>query len=198
MHYIIGLGNPGEKYQGTRHNVGRDILLWLATQHSWGEWQKDKNSQALRISAQLSGPINCLLPETYMNRSGETVGYLQKKENLQPDQLIVIYDDVDLAIGELKISAGRGSGGHNGIESIIKALKTKDFVRIRIGVSPRSFWSGKVKRPRGAQLSDHVLQQFSRSEKAKLETVYEEAGAALECLVKEGVGVAMNTFNTVS
>lgn len=196
MHYIVGLGNPGKQYEGTRHNVGRDLLLQLAENEGWGSWERSKNANALYLHGTLAGaPVEFVLPETFMNRSGETVTYLKKKHDAKPEELIVIYDDVDLPVGEVKIAKGRGAGGHNGIESVINALGSKDFVRVRIGVAPKSFWSGKTLRPAGEKLSRHVLGNFGITEKGKVAESFKTANAALEAIVRDGPETAMNAIN---
>lgn len=195
MYYVLGLGNPGTQYENTRHNVGRDFLQYLAKEEGWGDWEKNKHAQALHVRGVVSDvPIECLLPETYMNRSGETVRYLAQKHHMKPEELIVVYDDVDLAIGELKISKGRGAGGHNGVESVINALGSKDFIRLRIGVAPRGFF-GIPKRPKGEALTGHVLGRFTKKEQLQLDKVFAEAHQALRMTSEEGVESAMNTYN---
>lgn len=192
MFYILGLGNPEEKYDNTRHNVGRDFVRDLAGV----EFQKSKHANALYAWGTVAGEeVEWLLPETYMNKSGDTARYVAEKHGAKPADFIVLYDDVDLAIGEMKVSVGRGDGGHNGIKSLIQALKSKDFVRIRIGVAPKSFWTGKARRPEAAALSRHVLGKFTSGEQKKLAVVRDEVEKALEMIVGEGTQKAMNRFN---
>ncbi|MEZ4200633.1 MAG: aminoacyl-tRNA hydrolase [Candidatus Paceibacterota bacterium] len=144
MKHIIGLGNPGEKYIGTRHNVGRDFLLWLAEHESFSTWQTDRYAQAQCAEGNIKGePMLLALPETFMNKSGETVRYLKDKQSLLPEHCILVYDDVDLPVGTFKISTDRGSGGHNGVQSVMDGLGSKSFVRVRIGVARTSFWTGE-------------------------------------------------------
>lgn len=193
MYYIVGLGNPGDKYKQTRHNVGRMSLEWLVSQ---GDWEKSKHANALYSRGELSGEaIEFLLPETFMNKSGDTVRYVVTKHNATPEQFIAVHDDIDLPFGEIKVSVGKGAGGNNGVDSIIEALKSKDFVRVRIGIAPTSFWTGKVKRPAGHQLSSFVLKPFTSGELKKLEDVYPQVKEVLTCIVTEGVTKAMNRFN---
>lgn len=196
MFYILGLGNPGAQYEKTRHNVGRNVLLRLQTESGFADWQKSKHANALYSRGELnSQPVELLLPETFMNKSGDTVRYVIQKHNATPEEFIVIYDDVDLPLGEFKISSGRGDGGHNGIKSIIQALKSKDFIRIRIGVARKSFWTGKTIRPGGVALNKHVLGKFTSGEEKRLTALYTEMLPALELLINEGVEKAMNTYN---
>lgn len=191
MYYILGLGNPGEKYEHTRHNVGRDIVRGLTD-----NWQLDKHAQAQRANVSCGGEVvDLLLPETFMNKSGDTVRFLQQKQSATPQEIVVIYDDVDLAFGDIKVSVGRGDGGHNGIKSIISALGNKDFVRIRVGVSPKSFWTGKVKRPTGEVMGKYVLARFSSSEKKKLTELSQQVEKILTTLITDGVEKTMNKYN---
>ena len=137
MSYIIvGLGNPGEEYKNTRHNTGRIILEQIRKKNDCNEWEKDKKTNSL-VSKGSIGKEKVLLvePEGFMNKSGSSLKTLitsVKKAN----SLIVIYDDLDLPIGTMKISFNKSSGGHRGVESIIKAIKTQEFIRFRIGISP--------------------------------------------------------------
>src|SRR3990172_4657291 len=137
MSYIIaGLGNPGEKYEGTRHNTGRLVLEHFAKKIEAGEWEENKKIRARVTEGKIGKErVTFVEPEAFMNNSGKCLASLVKSKKAA-EQLIVIYDDLDLPLGTLKVSFNRGSGGHRGLESIIKALKTREFVRIRIGISP--------------------------------------------------------------
>jgi PTH1 family peptidyl-tRNA hydrolase len=143
----------------------------------------------------LSGEtITVLYPETYMNNSGVAVQKLVPKEHIA--RLIVVHDDIDLPFGEVKVAQGRGAGGNNGVQSVIQKLNSKDFVRVRIGIAPTSFWTGKVKRPAGGgPLERFVLQEFSKQEQKQLPEVLQTVQQALETVVGEGVAVAMNQYN---
>ena len=196
MYYVVGLGNPGEKYTNTRHNVGRIVLDAIREQEGFGGWEYDKHAQANVVRGMIGGEsVEFLAPETYMNKSGDTVKYLKDKHDAKPDEIVVVYDDVEMALGEIKISVGKGAGGHNGVQSIINSLGSKDFVRIRIGISPKSFWTGKTKRPAGPAMSKYVLGRFSKGEMEKVSEVRERAYGALQTIVTEGVVKAMNEFN---
>jgi PTH1 family peptidyl-tRNA hydrolase len=196
MFYIVGLGNPGEKYTDTRHNVGQAYLEQFNTLGSLA-WNKSKPASAQYAKATIAGqPVEFVLPETFMNKSGDTLAYYVQKHGAKPEECIVLHDDVDLAIGEIKISKGRGDGGNNGIKSIIARLDSKEFVRVRIGIAPRHWWTGEVKRPKaGVELERFVLQSFNRKERAQLEVVYKTIDAAIEVLVTDGPEKAMNQFN---
>ena len=197
MFYIVGLGNPGEKYEKTRHNVGRMALESLAQDLGCAGWSKSKHAQALYVWTEMVGqPTEFVLPETFMNKSGDTVQYIVKKHEAVAEDFIVVHDDIDLPIGEIKISKNRGAGGNNGVASIVKALGTKDFVRVRVGIAPTSFWTGKMKRPvGGGPLERFVLKPFTPSEQKKLPEVFAEVKKALEVILADGVEVAMNKCN---
>ena len=195
MFYILGLGNPGEKYDGTRHNVGRDILKTLQAEGGFSEWEKNKNAEALFARGALANtPVELFLPETFMNQSGKTARYLTEKAGATVDSLVVVHDEVDLPLGEIKVSVGRGAGGNNGVESVIQAVG-KDFVRLRIGVARRSFWTGKTERPSGSVMSRYVLGKFTRGEQAKLAEVANRVREALGLIVEQGIEKAMNEYN---
>lgn len=195
MYYIVGLGNHGEKYQNTRHNVG-----WLLCDHVRAEAGlptliDDKAMSGRVTNGTVSGvPVTVLYPDTFMNNSGSAVVKFVPRNEVQ--NLIVIHDDIDLPVGELKLSIGRGDGGNNGIKSIIEKLGTKDFIRIRIGIAPRSFWTGEVKRPKGGgALERFVLKPFTKKEETQLVEVKERAYQALQEILKNGLSSAMNKFN---
>lgn len=194
MKYIVGLGNPGEKYKTTRHNAGR---MFLESQVDKNGWSKSKHANALYQHGTCIGEqVEYLLPETFMNKSGDTVAYVVKKHGAKPEEFIVLHDEIDLPFGEIKISKGRGGGGNNGVSSIIQKLGSKDFVRIRIGIAPTSFWTGKTKRPAGGgPLERFVLKPFTPSERKQLLEVFEKVDAALQTIVKSGVEEAMNKWN---
>jgi PTH1 family peptidyl-tRNA hydrolase len=195
MFYIVALGNPGEKYTHTRHNVG-----WQALDHCIGEF----GLPALIEEGALSGrttegniggeAVKVLYPDTYMNNSGSAVKKLVPKGEIE--RLILVHDDIDLPFGEVKIGKGRGAGGNQGVLSVIKKLDNKDFIRIRIGIAPKSFWTGKMKRPQGGgPLERFVLKPFTRSEEKQLPELFGRVKEAIEVILSEGAMQAMNKFN---
>jgi PTH1 family peptidyl-tRNA hydrolase len=194
MHYIVGLGNPGKEYALTRHNIGFAVLEHFAATNSFSSWH-EKNAYSGRISEGRVGDeeVILLLPQTFMNDSGSAVKKLVKKG--EGKKLIVVYDDVDLPFGEIKLSFARGNGGHNGVRSIIDSLGTQDFIRVRIGVAQKSFFTGSLKRPKGEALAQFVLQKFSRGETKQLPEVLTKVSEAIETIVKEGREKAMNLHN---
>lgn len=193
MNYIVGLGNPGTEYEKTRHNVGWIALDYLIETVGLPSLHTS-SKYAGRVSQGMLGEheITLLYPDTFMNKSGSAVKKLVPKG--EEGSLIVVYDDVDIPVGEVKVSSGRGDGGHNGIKSIIASVGTKDFVRVRIGIAPKSFF-GKTKRPKGDRLPKHVLGDFKKREQKDLEEGLEKAKVAIEVIVKEGIQKAMNVCN---
>lgn len=202
MTYIIaGLGNPGEEYENTRHNTGRIVLD--AVRAEFGddfEYNKKLNAQVAtgKIGKEKA---TFIAPDTFMNNSGKAIGPLVKvKTNKKlkmktADDLIVIYDDFNLPLGKIRISYNRSSGGHNGLESIIKAVKTEAFVRIRIGVAPEKA-NGTAKTPHGDdKIEKFILGPFKDEEVKELKKVSKRVAEAVEVIVKEGREKAMTMFN---
>ncbi|MSU73907.1 aminoacyl-tRNA hydrolase [Candidatus Kaiserbacteria bacterium] len=203
---IVGLGNPGEEYQGTRHNTGRLALEFFASQMKFGDWKEDKRSQA-HIASGMIGKTTVVLvaPDTFMNKSGAAVMKFVKSQKAA-ERMVVVYDDLDLPIGGLKLSFNRGSGGHRGVESIMRAVKTKKFTRVRVGVSPETP-GGKLKKPQGEDdVVKFILSKFSSkggsasggkpSELEVLQKVFKKVAQALEAVVTDGPQIAMNKFNS--
>jgi PTH1 family peptidyl-tRNA hydrolase len=197
MSYIIvGLGNPGEEYSNTRHNVGRIILDHIKNAYESSEWKLDKKLSALVSKGEVEGDKMTLIePETFMNNSGKSLKPLMLTEK-KANKLVVVYDDLDLPFGTMKMSFDRGSGGHKGLESIIKAIKTRAFIRIRVGISPATP-SGKLKKPLGdLPVQKHILGEFKKPE---LDVLKKEAKRVIEILpllFSEGLGKAMTEFNS--
>jgi len=195
MKYIVPLGNPGEKYATTRHNVG-----WLAMDYSiesraWPRLIEDTKLSGRTTEGCIGNePVAVLYPDTFMNNSGAAVAKLVPQSEV--GDLIALHDDIDLPFGVIKISAGRGGGGNNGVSSIIQKLGSKDFVRIRIGIAPKSFWTGKTKRPQGGgPLERFVLKPFSPSERKQLPDILATIDAAIAVVIEQGVEAAMNQYN---
>lgn len=195
MWYLVGLGNPGDKYKDTRHNVGWMVLDALRTQSSFSSPYESGEYSGQIATGIIGGcDVTMLYPTTYMNNSGAAVKKFVPNHDIK--QLIVIHDDIDLAFGEIKVVVGRGAGGNNGVASIIDALGTNEFVRVRIGIAPRSFFSGEVKRPKGGgPLERFVLKPFSSSEAKALPEIIDRATAAVGAIMKDGPTAAMNKYN---
>jgi len=178
MKIFIGLGNYEEKYIGTRHNVGRDFLIWLAKKNAFSDFEFDKYSNSKISSGFVGGQeIEIVLPETYMNLSGESVKkYLGKRDKGEGnrEEIFVFHDDIDMNFGEVKLKeVESGSGGHNGIESLFKHLGRKDFKRIKIGIIPKRLFIG-FKKPAREKIANFVLSKFSSSERSQLEDIYKK------------------------
>lgn len=183
MYAVIGLGNPGKEYEGTRHNTGRMAVLAFAKTSGANEWVTDKKTQSLKSEVKAGKEkITCLLPETFMNKSGKAV------LGLKPNNIILFHDDLDLPLGKFKISFGRGSGGHKGVESVMRALKSRDFVRIRIGISPK-------KKPDAKKINDFILKKFSPAEIEILKKIFKKTPETIGAIVTGGLQKAMNLYN---
>ena len=183
---IAGLGNPEPKYDGTRHNAGFEALDYLAAQ-----WQCDiakAKWQGLYGTAQVNGhKVVLLKPLTYMNLSGESVRALVDYYKINPEEeLIVIYDDISLEPGKIRIRKKGSAGGHNGIKNIIAQLGTQNFQRIKVGVGEK---------PKGWDLADYVLGHFSKEDRGLVDDALKRAAGAVELMVQGEVDQAMNQFN---
>ncbi len=194
MHYIVALGNPGEEYENTRHNVGFLMLDYVVEKSDLSTPNYSMAYEGRVTKGKISGEeIMFLYPETFMNHSGVAVRKLVPLDEI--GKLIVIYDDVDLPLGKVKISYGRGDGGHNGIKSIIGSLGDKDFIRVRVGISPVNTETGLPVRPQGDKLGDFVLKKFTKGELEELDKVKENVLGLLKIIIKDGVSIAMNEGN---
>lgn len=192
---IVGLGNPGDKYEITRHNTGRIILKNIAKANDFSEWKNDMKTKSLRVKGEIEKEkFDFLLPETFMNNSGNAVcQIINDKKKLK--NLVVIYDDMDLSVGSLRISFDRSSGGHNGLESVIKKVKSREFVRIRVGVSPHTP-SGKIKKPKGEEaVLKFLLGKFKEGELKEIKKVSKKVTEIITTISKEGKDKAMSMFN---
>ncbi len=195
---FVGLGNPGAEYENSRHSVGRMILLALQKK-AVGEmeikdWRDEKKLKAELCDGKLgSNKFRLLIPNNFMNNSGGSVKPLIKTKAEAKD-VVVIHDDVDLALGTIKISYNRGSGGHKGVDSIVKALKTNEFTRIRVGLSP-STPSGKTKKPTSDKVVDFVIGNFKPAEQDELKKVIKRTKEIIASLVENGLERTMNSFN---
>lgn len=200
---IVGLGNPGEEYKDTRHNAGRIILDALRKEFSKDEFEFDKKLNALVAEAKIGKEkVKLVAPETYMNNSGKAVAPLVKtKKNAKlklttADDLLVIYDDFQLPLGRMKVSYNKSSGGHNGLESVIKQVKTAAFPRLRVGTAPADA-KGNAKIPHGEdKIEKFILGPFKDEEMKVLKKMARKAIEGVEVWVKEGRERATNTINT--
>jgi len=185
MKLLVGLGNPGERYAETRHNIGFRVVEQLANRT--GISLKKNGHQGIYGIGQLAGDeVMLLLPQTFMNLSGASVGSACKSLGINPGDLVVVHDDIDLDFGMLKIKSGGGHGGHNGIRHIKEVLGTGDFIRVRVGVG-RPDESGDV--------SGHVLSRFNAAERKALDGYLIGVASAVEKIIASGVQEAMNAYN---
>jgi peptidyl-tRNA hydrolase, PTH1 family len=183
---VVGLGNPGEDYAHTRHNVGAEVVEMLARRHG-GRLRRGRRERA-RVGEVRVGErrVALAVPLTYMNESGMAVGALARRFDLGAEQVVIVHDELDLPPAALRVKAGGGLAGHNGLRSIKQHLRSDAFLRVRIGV-------GKpVTKERGV---DHVLNRFGKRERAAIEVTLEEAADAVEMIVTEGVDAAMTRYN---
>ena len=196
MSYIIaGLGNPGDEYSDTRHNTGRMMLYSILKNFNGKDFSFDKNINALVSDVKVGkDKVKLIAPETFMNKSGNAIGKIIKSKK-SAEKLIVIYDDFNLPIGSLRISFNRSSGGHNGLESIIKTLKTEAFLRIRIGLSQENA-KGVANIPHGDdKIEKFILGKYKPDEIKELKKVEKKMLQAVEIIIKEGKDKAMSIVN---
>lgn len=188
MYLLIGLGNPGKEYEHTRHNAGRLALAYLQKKLDLDEFLENKKFLSLVSRGKIGKEkVVAALPETMMNASGKAVGALAAFYKIKPDRIIVLHDDADIAFGKAKISFAKSSGGHRGVDSVRKALKTENFWRIRIGIQP----SAKKHTP----AMDLVLRMFKPSEMNDLKKLNKKITEALDLFLTDGPEHAMNRFN---
>jgi PTH1 family peptidyl-tRNA hydrolase len=182
---VVGLGNPGFSYARSRHNVGFRVADLLAERHGMRFSGRQYKSQVAegRIAG---GDVLLMKPQTYMNLSGEAVGRARRALGLDPQQFIVVYDDLDLPVGRVRVREGGSAGGHHGVESIIEALGSKAFARVRIGIGRPPSKSGNV---------DYLLDTMTRDETETLADSVGRSADAVETMLAEGVLTAMNRFN---
>jgi PTH1 family peptidyl-tRNA hydrolase len=182
---IVGLGNPGQTHAGNRHNVGFHCLDLLAAKYdlSFGKKRGEADTAVGRIAGQR---VVLVKPQTYVNLSGQAVREVARFYKVEASQILVIYDDLDLPQGATRLRPSGGSGGHNGIKSIIKQINTQNFARLRVGIG----------RPPGKmQPKNYVLQDFGDAEREVMDEVYGRVVAAVELFIEQGVKEAMNRFN---
>lgn len=210
MYIIVGLGNPGEEYKNTRHNVGRMIVESFAKnaqkfaekrdtkkaakQTGFEDFSFNKKYNAQCATGEINGEKTMLLlPETFMNKSGKALETLVTSVK-KAEKLVVVHDDLDLSIGRMKILFNRGSGGHKGLESIVRTIKTEAFTRLKVGICPTTP-TGKPKKPTGDKLLDFIVGPFKPAEMDEIKDMIKQASESLYVLVNEGRERAMTLFN---
>lgn len=188
MKLIFGLGNPGEKYEQTRHNLGFMVLDKMVPD----KWSKEDKFKAEVYK--LDKGLTMVKPLTYMNNSGLAVSLLADYYKVQPEDIIVIHDDLDLRMGKIKVRMGGSGGGHHGVESIISALGTDKFVRVRLGIGNLQSHSGEHKRIH-FNAEKFVMEVFLPNEKSTVKRMLKNAVLALELLLDKGLQEAQNQYN---
>ena len=202
---IAGLGNPGEEYEQTRHNTGRIILSQIAKKNNFSDWKParleghsggdDMKLKSFRAKGEIdSEKVEFILPNTFMNNSGNAIApIIDDKKKLK--NLVVVYDDIDLPLGSLKISYNRSSGGHNGLLSVIKKVKSREFVRVRIGISPITP-TGKIRKPKGEEaVMKFLLGKFKEEELKEIRKISKRVALIISMLSAEGKDKAMSLYN---
>lgn len=202
MILIVGLGNPGEKYDGTRHNIGFDTLDFLLKKYQPLEkstWDNDKKTKS-EIKKLTIGKIPTLLakPQTYMNNSGLAVNLLLQYYKLESTDMVIIQDELDLPLGKIQIRFGGGTAGHNGLESILSSLKTDKFIRIRMGVGhPNTKTTKKeLKIKNDHTISDYVIAHFQETEHKDVRNMKKHVQKQLELLLEHGFENYMSKYNS--
>jgi len=185
LYIVVGLGNPGQKYECTRHNVGFDTIELLGRKH--GITVNKLKHKDLSGEGSIGGRrVMLVKPQTFMNLSGESVRDIVDWYKVSVENILVIYDDIDLPLGKLKIRPKGSSGTHNGMRSVIYQLQSDEFPRIRIGID---------KPPEGWELSNFVLSRFSGDDRKKIEEIIGKAADAVEEILRSGIDQAMNRYN---
>lgn len=186
MYIIVGLGNPTKEYSGTRHNIGFDAIDTIAKKYKIGV--DSKKHKGIYGTGYIEGyKVVLVKPQTYMNLSGESVReFIDYYKTEAESELIVIFDDIDLDVGQLRIRKKGSAGGHNGIKNIIAHLGTQNFMRIKIGVGEK---------PRGMDLANYVLGHFAKEERAVVDEALEDVASAVELMITKDVDAAMNVYN---
>jgi len=194
MQYTIaGLGNPDEEHKNTRHNTGRILLEYFRVENNFPEWEENKKNKSLITESKIGkNKVVLVEPDNFMNNSGKSISSLiTSKEKAK--HLVVIYDDLDLPLGKFKLSFNKGSGGHKGIESIARAIKTKEFIRIRIGISPTTP-TGKLKKPKGEEkVNKFILGDFTPDEMKKIKNLSKNINVILGKIISDGYEKAVSS-----
>jgi PTH1 family peptidyl-tRNA hydrolase len=193
---VVGLGNPGDKYVKTRHNIGFDIIDWLA--ETWAVSSFSESGQANALTSEVfvaNQKVLLVKPETFMNNSGEEVQTLATYFDIKPENILVIYDDVDLPLSCLRFASSRGSGGHRGVQSVISQIGS-EFARLRVGISPTDA-DGNVEKQTVPEkgINPFVMGKFNTSERSKIKDRFEDIQLAIEKWIESGEVAAMNLIN---
>lgn len=183
MFLIVGLGNPGGNYEDTRHNAGFMLIDRLCARH--GVRMKKTGSAAVGKGVISGVEVALIKPQKFMNLSGEVILAVMRETGAAPEELIVMHDDSDLALGRLRLKKDGGSGGHRGVDSTIRCVGSRNFIRVRLGIG----------RPDHGELSDYVLGRFAPDERDVFEVMLDSAADSVEAVLTDGIDKAMNRFN---
>ena len=187
MLLIVGLGNPGTRYSSTRHNVGFRFIDLLAKRSDIR--LNDRRAKAVMGQGRIAGhDVVLAKPRTFMNNSGEGIEYLIARFGGPPSSLLVVYDEMALPVGRIRLRSSGSHAGHNGIRSIIAAVHTEEFPRLRIGVGQP---------PQGGESIRHVLGKFSKTEEPLIAQAVQDAAGAVQCMLEENIDIAMNRYNVI-
>ncbi len=200
MKLLVGLGNPGDKYEKTRHNLGFVVLDHLLNKFeplSNSFWDDEKKIKSQTKKVNIKGTDTLLLkPLTFMNESGIAVAAASSYYKIEPEDIFVIHDDIDLPLGKIRVRFGGGHGGHKGVESIINCLNTDKFLRIRLGIGHPHHHEGKLKTGKShIAVEDYVLSVFSSSDKGKVKTMTGQVVKVIEQIMEHGIDLYLSKFN---
>jgi PTH1 family peptidyl-tRNA hydrolase len=183
---VVGLGNPGKEYETTRHNVGFMVVNKLLAGFPAGRFEESFIAESRLFSGRFRGKeLYLQMPQTYMNLSGKAVALFARRNQISPEEILVISDDLDLPLGRVRLRSGGSDGGHNGLKSIIAELGSASFKRLRIGIGHQD--SGTT--------ADHVVGSFTANESQLLSEVLEKSAEAVNCVLSAGMTCAMNKYN---
>lgn len=199
MKLIVGLGNPGEQYANTRHNLGFLVLdhLLRALGTSKVAWtSSNKNKSDIAIFTLNEGKVLLAKPQTFMNNSGAAVQLLVQFYKIEPEDLWIVYDELDLPLGSIKIRFGGAAAGHHGVESVMEKIGTDKFWRFRLGIGESHDKTHALGRQQIRDAKEFVLDQFHSAEKGKARELIKRGSEALQCAMEKGIETAMNRFNT--
>lgn len=191
---IVGLGNPGKHYENTRHNVGYKVLQALAARQGLDWYGKTRYTARLADWSYRGESVWLMQPETYMNRSGEAVAPFCKDKGLSPEELLVVHDDMDFPLGKLKAAHGRGAAGHHGVQSVINAMGSAGFYRLRFGIGKSL--NRKDQEDREKEATEHVLNRFRKEEEKGLELGIEKALKGIEAILTLSFDKALQIINS--
>jgi len=192
MKLIVGLGNPGRQYAYNRHNTGFHVIDTLAERHNVSI-KKNAFKSIIGLSEISGDTVLLAKPKTFVNASGKAVAAMMDEFKVKPGDLIIVYDDLDMPLGRIRVRPNGSSGGHNGLKSIIASIGSSDFARVKIGIGRPDEGSGE--RASEEEIVEYVLSDFTRDEMMKMLVAFRNAAAAVETILAEGTEAAMNKFN---